>query len=50
MECPKCGSNNLDKIENDIEDQENYGCRDCDCWFTVHSEPYTVLVKELEYE
>ena len=50
MKCPKCDSNNLDTLDGSIEGEENYGCRDCDCWFTIHSEPYTTLVEELKYE
>ena len=50
MKCPKCGSNNIDTVVNDIESEVNYGCGDCDCWFTIHSEPYTTLVEELKYE
>ena len=50
MKCPKCGSNNVDKLDTDLEDEETYGCLDCDCWFTIHSEPYTTLVEELKYE
>ena len=50
MKCPKCGSNNVDKLETDLEDEETYGCLDCDCWFTIHSESYTSLDEELKYE
>jgi transposase-like protein len=50
MKCPKCSGNNIDTIENDIEGEINYGCLDCDCWFTIHSEPYTRLSEELKYE
>jgi len=50
MKCPKCDSNNIDTIETDVEGEVNYGCRDCDSWFTIHDESYTILVEELKYE
>ena len=50
MKCPRCGSNNVDKLDTDLEDEETYGRLDCDCWFTIHSEPFTALVEELKYE
>ena len=50
MECPRCGSSNIDKLDTDLEDEETYGCLGCDCWFTIHNETFTSLVEELKYE
>lgn len=50
MKCPKCNGDNIDTVDTDVEGEEHFGCRDCDCWFTIHSEPYTILAKELKYE
>jgi hypothetical protein len=50
MKCPKCNSKHIDTIVNDIEGETNYGCRTCDCWFTIHNESYTKLTEELKYE
>jgi len=50
MKCPKCNGNNINTVVNDIEGEINYGCLDCDCWFTIHNEAYTRLVEELKYE
>ena len=50
MKCPNCGSNNLDKLDTELEDEETYGCLVCDCWFTIHRESFTTLVEELRYE
>jgi transposase-like protein len=50
MKCPKCSSNNINAVVYDIEDEINYGCLDCDCWFTVHDETYTKLSEELKCE
>jgi transposase-like protein len=50
MKCPKCGSTDIDTINTDVEYEDNYGCRECDCWFTIHDETYTKLADELKYE
>jgi len=50
MNCPRCGSSRTINFITDVEDEQHYGCPDCDCWFTTHTETFTSLVKELEYE
>jgi transposase-like protein len=50
MKCPICGSNEIDMVDTYVEDEDHYGCRNCDCWFTIHSESYTTLIEELKNE
>ena len=50
MKCPECGSNTIEKVNADTENETHYGCLDCDCWFTIHDESYKMLIEELRYE
>lgn len=49
MNCPKCG-NEAKQLDAYLEDEDIYGCSNCDLWFSIHKESLIYLLKELESE
>jgi hypothetical protein len=47
--CPKCGCE-ANELDHYLEDEDLYGCFECNLWFAIHKEPLTYLLKELESE